>query len=92
MLSDDAPPACVTAVATVQEEIGYTGGGARSSAYALEPDVAIAVDVTFSTDVPEVEKKELGDHELGGGPVLSRGPTAHIRLTSASRTSTRARG
>lgn len=77
ILSEDPPQACVTAVATVQEEIGYTGGGARSSAYSLEPDVAIAVDVTFSTDVPDIEKKELGEHELGGGPVLSRGSAAH---------------
>ena len=68
--------ASTTAVATVQEEIGYSGGGARTSAYALEPHVAIVVDVTFSTDVPDVDKKELGEHELGGGPVLSRGSAA----------------
>jgi endoglucanase len=67
------PAASVTAVATAQEEIGYSGGGARTSAYALEPDVAIVVDVTFSTDVPDIEKKELGEHFVGGGPVLSRG-------------------
>lgn len=72
--------ASATAVATVQEEIGYQGGGARTSAYALEPDVAIAVDVTFSTDVPDIEKKELGEHELGGGPVLSRGSAAHAQV------------
>jgi endoglucanase len=66
-----------TAVATAQEEIGLQGGGARTSAYALEPDVAIVVDVTFSTDVPDVEKKDVGEHELGGGPVLSRGSAAH---------------
>ena len=77
MLSSDPPAACVTAVATVQEEIGFSGGGAMPSAYALEPDVAIAVDLTFSTDVPDVEKKELGEHDLGGGPVLSRGSAAH---------------
>lgn len=77
LLADDPPRASATAVATVQEEIGYTGGGARTSAYALEPDVALVVDVTFSTDVPDVEKKELGDHELGGGPVISRGAAAH---------------
>ncbi len=77
LLADDPPIASATAVATVQEEIGYTGGGARSIAYALEPDVAIAVDVTFSTDVPDIEKKELGEHDLGGGPVLSRGSAAH---------------
>ncbi len=65
------------AVATVQEEIGYSGGGARPSAYSVDPDVALVVDVTFSTDVPDIEKKELGEHELGGGPVLSRGSAAH---------------
>ncbi len=77
LLVVDPPVAAVTAVATVQEEIGYSGGGARTSAYALEPDVAIVVDVTFSTDVPDVEKKELGEHKLGGGPVLSRGSASH---------------
>jgi putative aminopeptidase FrvX len=79
MISDGAQPprASVTAVATVQEEIGYQGGGARTSAYAVNPDVAIVVDVTFSTDVPDIEKKELGEHDLGGGPVLSRGSAAH---------------
>ena len=77
LLADDPPAASTTAVATAQEEIGYQGGGARTSAYALEPDVAIVVDVTFSTDVPDIEKKEHGEHELGGGPVLSRGSAAH---------------
>src|SRR5438477_13454 len=38
--------AAVTAVATTREEIASTGGGARSSATTLEPDVAIVVDVT----------------------------------------------
>lgn len=79
MLAADAEPAlaAVTAVATVQEEIGFQGGGARTSAYAVNPAVAIVVDVTFSTDVPDIDKKELGEHELGGGPVLSRGSAAH---------------
>jgi len=78
--SKKKPRASATAVATVQEEIGYSGGGARTSAYALEPDVAIVVDVTFSTDVPDVDKKELGEHELGGGPVLSRGSASHATV------------
>ena len=76
-LAKDRPVAMVAAVATAQEEIGYQGGGARTSAYALDPAVALVVDVTFSTDVPDVEKKELGEHEIGGGPVLSRGSAAH---------------
>lgn len=76
-LADDPPPPCVMAVATVQEEIGSGGSGAGLSAFALEPDVALVVDVTFATDVPDVEKKELGEHRLGGGPVLSRGSAVH---------------
>ena len=34
LLAADRPAAAVTAVATVQEEIAYTGGGARASASA----------------------------------------------------------
>jgi endoglucanase len=58
-------------VAPVQEEITF--GGARTSAFSLEPDVAIVVDVTHATDAPGVEPKELGKHELGSGPVIERG-------------------
>jgi len=78
LLSTEPAAAATIAVATVQEEIGGgSGGGARSSAYALEPDVAVVVDVTFSTDIPDIEKKELGDHKVGGGPVLARGSSVH---------------
>ena len=78
LLAENPPPhAGVVAVATVQEEIGHSGGGARNSAFALDPEVALVVDVTFSTDVPEANKKELGEHEIGGGPVLSRGSAMH---------------
>jgi endoglucanase len=31
------------------------------------------VDVTFATDHPAMEKKEIGDHRIGGGPVFTRG-------------------
>ena len=67
------PAAGVTAVATTREEIAATGGGARSSAAALEPDVAVVVDVTHATDYPGIDKSKHGDYRLGGGPVLSRG-------------------
>jgi putative aminopeptidase FrvX len=66
-------PAEVTAVASVQEEIG--AGGARGSAYGLDPDLAIAVDVTHATDVPGASKNENGDHALGSGPVVTRAST-----------------
>lgn len=73
----ERPAAQVAAVATAQEEIGYSGGGARTAAFKLEPEVAVVVDVTFATDSPGIEKKELGEHRLGGGPVLTRGSAAH---------------
>jgi putative aminopeptidase FrvX len=93
ILSRGKPPfPTTTAVATVQEEIGYSGGGARTSAYTLEPDLALVVDVTFSTDVPDVEKKELGEHELGGGPVLSRGSASHNEVFEALATTAEAEG
>jgi putative aminopeptidase FrvX len=80
-LSRGEPPAAgVTAVATTQEEISFHGGGARTSAYRVDPALAIAVDLTFSTDAPGVEKKEWGDHRLGSGPVLSRGSAIHPLL------------
>ncbi len=63
----------VVAAATAQEEIGYSGGGARVAAQSHSAAMAIAVDVTFATDHPGVEKKELGEHNIGGGPVLTRG-------------------
>lgn len=63
----------VVAVATTQEEISYHGGGALISATRIGPTMAIAVDVTHATDHPGAEKKETGDHRLGGGPVLARG-------------------
>jgi putative aminopeptidase FrvX len=77
-LSQGEPPAAqVTAVATTQEEIGYTGGGARPSAYRLDPRIAVVVDLTFATDAPGVEKKQQGEHKIGSGPVLSRGSAIH---------------
>ncbi len=73
LLAEDRAGVTVTAVATTQEEIAYTGGGARTSATALDALVALAVDVTHATDSPNIEKKRHGDVKLGGGPVLSRG-------------------
>ena len=77
LLAENRPQAQVSGVATAQEEIGYSGGGARTCAYRLNPQVALVVDVTFATDSPDIEKKELGDHRIGGGPVLTRGSAAH---------------
>ena len=59
------------AVATVQEEIGLRG--ARTSAYGVDPTVGIAIDVTHSSDYPDVDKRKVGDLQLGKGPVIARG-------------------
>jgi len=63
----------VAGVAAAQEEIGLNG--ARTSAYQLEPDIAVVVDVTHATDPPGVDEKETGSHALGSGPVIGRGST-----------------
>jgi endoglucanase len=73
LLAGKKMAARVTAVGTTQEEIGYTGGGAKTSATELDAQVAIVVDVTHATDYPGVEKRKHGDFKLGGGPILSRG-------------------
>jgi endoglucanase len=63
----------VVAVATTQEEIGWMGGGALVAANAIRPKLAIVLDVTHATDHPHIEKREIGDFKLGGGPVFGRG-------------------
>ena len=81
LLREDPPAhAGAVAVATSQEEIGFSGGGARSAAFHLEPDAALVVDVTFATDVPDGQKKEVGEHSLGGGPVITRGSAVHPQV------------
>ncbi|MFN8572972.1 MAG: M20/M25/M40 family metallo-hydrolase [Gemmatimonadaceae bacterium] len=71
--AENPGPARVIAIASTQEEIGHHGGGAVVGAHRVAPTMAIAVDVTFATDHPSVEKKEVGEHKLGAGPVLTRG-------------------
>jgi putative aminopeptidase FrvX len=68
----------LAAVAAVQEETTF--GGSRTSAFSLEPDAAIVVDVTHATDAPGIDVKEAGKHELGSGPVISRGSNLNAKL------------
>lgn len=71
-------PGEVAAVAAVQEEITFAGS--RTTMYALQPRVAIAVDVTHATDAPGIDQRELGRSPLGAGAVISRGSTLHPRV------------
>lgn len=84
-------PGDVVAIAAVQEEVGDFAG-ARTSVFALEPDVAIAVDVTPTTDYPGGDPKETGERKLGDGPVLTRGSTANPRILDLLRETAEAEG
>ena len=59
--------ATVYFVGSVQEE--YSIRGATPAAFAINPDLAIALDITVSCDTPDL--KALADVRLGGGPVIS---------------------
>jgi endoglucanase len=67
------------AIAAVQEEIGLFG--ARTSAFAVQPDLALVIDVTHATDAPGIDEKELGSHTLGSGPVIYRGATLSPKVS-----------
>jgi endoglucanase len=67
-------------VSTVQEELGLRG--ARTSAYGVDPQVGIAVDVTHATDYPDIDKRTNGDLKIGGGPVISTGANINPKLES----------
>jgi putative aminopeptidase FrvX len=69
----------VVAVAAVQEEIGLYG--ARTAAYGLDPQVAIAIDVTPATDYPGGDPRRAGKIELGMGAMIARGPTLNKHVT-----------
>jgi endoglucanase len=68
---DKSLKAEVHGVASVQEEISFAG--AYTSAFSIEPQVAIAVDVGNATDSPGVSKEKHGEIKLGKGPIIDRG-------------------
>jgi putative aminopeptidase FrvX len=80
----------VVAVAAVQEELGYHG--ARTAAYALDPQVAIAVDVTWSTNAPGGNPKRVGKVELGGGAAVTVGPVVNPGVSDLLRETAAAQG
>ena len=68
-------PGDVLAMAVVQEETTFAGS--RTSAFAHDPQLAIAVDLTFATDQPGIELGQITKHEMGSGPVIARGTALH---------------
>jgi len=76
--------ASICAVGTVQEEVGLKG--ARTAAFAIDADVALALDTTIPGDHPGISKVE-SPLEIGKGPVViiadasGRGIIAHPSVT-----------
>ena len=77
----------VVSVGTSQEEIGVRG--ATTSAYAVNPHIAVAIDVGHATDHPDCDNRRYGETKLGGGPILCRGaninPKIFQRLLAAAK-------
>jgi endoglucanase len=68
----------VYAVATVQEEVGLKG--AITSTYGLQPDIGIAIDVTWAKQPGATDEYT---YELGQGPTIGCGPNFHPKLQEA---------
>ncbi len=66
-LAEEGHPNTVYAVGTVQEEVGLRG--AKTSAFAINPDVAIILEVDIAGDVPGIKPEESAI-KMGGGPTL----------------------
>lgn len=65
-------------VSAVQEEVGLRG--ARTGAFGVDPRIAIAVDVTYTSDHPTTSKQEIGEVALNGGPVITIGGHINPRV------------
>jgi len=72
--AEGGTPGDVVGVAAVQEEVGDFAGS-RTTAFSIEPEVALAVDVTHATDARGGEPEEEGERKLGSGPAIGRGPS-----------------
>lgn len=77
-LASDRPAWTVQAANSVQEEIG--GHGAKMITHRLDPDVAVAFDVTHATDSPGIDSKKHGEIEIGEGPTVTHGTSNHPQL------------
>ena len=65
-------------VSSAQEEIGIRG--AITSSFSINPNIAIAVDVTHATDIPDSDMTKDGEICLGKGPVLLKSPNVNNEL------------
>jgi len=80
----------VYAATTVGEET--TMRGAHWAGSAVQPNVAIAVDVTFASDYPGVDSKESGQVRLGKGPVICHGSITNRKVNDLLKVCATAKG
>jgi len=85
----------VMAVFTVQEEVGLKG--AKTSAFGLNPDVAVAIDTCIPGDHPGIKKTD-SSVQLGQGPAITimdaggRGVITHPKVLEWLRETAKAKG
>jgi endoglucanase len=88
------PSVEILAVATVQEEVGLRG--AQTAGYGLEPDIAVALDITLAMDIPGMQEDD-GQvvTRLGAGTaikVMDGDSISHPKLVSHFRDIARREG
>jgi tetrahedral aminopeptidase len=74
-LSSEQPESTIVAVASVQEEVGLRG--ALTSAFNIDPDVAVALDVTLAMDIPGGAEQDSVTR-LGQGAAIKIMDSSHI--------------
>lgn len=67
ILAEEQIPATVYFVASVQEEFNIRG--VVTAGFAINPDLAIGLDICISSDTPDLTAQS--DIHFGGGPVIS---------------------
>lgn len=85
----DDPDVTVHFAATVQEEVGLRG--AHALGVDIDPDLAIALDVTVANDVPQIGEAADAVTRLGDGAAIKlkdssviTSPKVHRRLTAVA--------
>jgi len=85
----DEPDVTIHFAATVQEEVGLRGANALG--VDIDPDLAVALDVTVANDVPQIGEPADAVTELGEGTAIKlkdssviTSPKVHRRLTDVA--------
>ena len=71
------------AASTTGEET--TMNGAYFTASRVKPNIAIAVDVTYTSDNCGISEAETGDVSVGKGPVICNNPSIHKKVNECLR-------